>query len=231
MTRAVIYCRFSPRRDADTSKSNDTQLADCREECRREGWEIADELADANAEGDDDERPGLWDAIEAVPRGGVLVVSEMHRIARCPIIEDSVIRLLRKKKAEVRAVHGHGAPLAETWQEEMVRGILAVVARAQKKAGAELTAARMRRMQREGIVVGGVPYGKRREGDRLVDDPHEQAVLSAIRWFTTATPTELAGILNGSGYRKRNGKPWDHRTVGRILEREGLARPAAASVE
>lgn len=220
MTRsAVIYCRFSPRRDERTSQSNETQESTCRTFCQARGYSVVGSFQDAAAEGDDAERPGLWDAIAALPKGGVLVVTEMHRLARCPILEDTIVRAVRKARADIEPVDGRPVSADESPSEELVRRILASVHAYQKKAGAALTSARMRAQQAAGKCVGGVPYGFRREGDRLVEDAEEQECIEVIRLSVGAyTPSAIPGYLNSCGLRNR-GKLWDRSAVYRVLKR------------
>lgn len=217
---AVIYCRFSPRRDETTSQSNESQHSACVTFCDSKGYKVIGSFQDKAAEGDDAERPGLWDAIAALPKGGVLVVSEMHRLARCPILEDAIVKAVRKARADIEPVDGRPVSAQESPSEEMTRRILAVVNAYQKKANAALTSARMRAMQANGICVGGVPYGFRREGERLVEDAAEQAIIARIEkldeWMTRG---EIHERLNREHLRNRDGKPWTRAGVYRVLKR------------
>jgi site-specific DNA recombinase len=238
--KAVIYARFSPRPDARETKSNATQLAECKRYCEAKGYELAGEFCDRAAEGDDPDRPGLWDAVMAVPRGGVLVVSEMHRLARCPIIEDKVVQLLRKQKASIEPVDGKPIPADESPQDEAMRVILSVIARLNKKANAALTKARMRAMQKAGTKVGGVPYGFALDPDSrptasglpsgLIPVEDEQRVIRRMQALARARKAAwtIASTLNAEDLRKRNGSLWDAKSVKRILAREGLGVQTAS---
>ena len=90
---AIIYARFSPRPDADTTLSNEKQIERGREWCRAKGYEIQDILPDEDITGGDDSaevdpaivlanRPKLLTALGMLKKGSILVVRWRHRIAR-----------------------------------------------------------------------------------------------------------------------------------------------------
>lgn len=239
MTRAIILARFSPRPDADISESNEAQEQICREYCARLGYEVAGVFADADAEGDDWERPGLWGAIAALGRGMVLVVWKRSRLARDPYLHAVIARKVRKLGARIEATTG--APNGDSPQDELVRGILDCVDRFNKLVQALDTKMRMLAHQRGGRMMGSKPpYGKRRGPDRivqradgaevkrrtLIDDPHEQRVLAVIRELHSQglRARRIAAELTRRGLKPRNGH-WSVGTLGKILKR---IAPAAA---
>jgi site-specific DNA recombinase len=82
--QAIIYTRFSPRRNADTCESLDTQFEICTFHCKANEMEVIgsyedEALSGANA----DNRPGLQNAIAHATRTkAVLVFYSLDRLAR-----------------------------------------------------------------------------------------------------------------------------------------------------
>ena len=71
--KVILYARFSPRPDAAESESNDAQFDLCRAHAKRMGWTVAGEYQDAARSGDDEDRPGLWAALDALTKGEVFL--------------------------------------------------------------------------------------------------------------------------------------------------------------
>ena len=99
-TKAVIYCRFSPRADADTSTSNEKQLELCREYAAKRDYEVVAVYRDDAASGADENREGLWDAVYQMPRNGVLLAFARDRLTRDPIVGRKINDAIAKRKCQ-----------------------------------------------------------------------------------------------------------------------------------
>jgi hypothetical protein len=95
----------------------------------------------------------------------------------------------------------------------------------------ERTQASMDKLRRDGVRVGGVPYGKAyssqldEHGRRIVVDVPEQiAAIARIRELYTsgASLKSIPGILQRENRPSPKGKDWNAQTVRCILRREGL---------
>ena len=147
-TKCVIYARFSPRPDEETSDSNDKQIVICREHCERKGYEVIGEpFCDEAMSGDSKDRKGLWAAVAALKRGYVLVVRWHHRLARDVYLSHVIRRTVRAKGATIEAVEGHNG---DEPGDEMVRKILEVFDEYERKVICARTSAGMLRNQRNG---------------------------------------------------------------------------------
>jgi DNA invertase Pin-like site-specific DNA recombinase len=233
MTYAVIYVRFSPRRNGDTCESNEVQLAYCRECCARQGYTEEGWFGDENAKGDDEKRQGLWDAVEACKRGYVLLVYKYDRLARSVYLDEYIRREVAKKGARIEAVVGGRD--GDSPQDVMVRQILAAVAQNEKAIIAARTSASMRHHQKNGRLMSRhPPYGtmrgperwRFRNGERvlertIVPNLEEQEIAQQIRqWHSEGmTPTEIVRKLADAQAPSR-GSGWYPRTVQRICERD-----------
>lgn len=232
MIYATIYSRFSPRPQSEICDSNDTQLNLNRAHCGRKSYAIAHEFADPDASGDDENRPGLWDAINSLRRGMVLVVWKMDRLCRSVYLSEFIHREVSKRGARIEAVEG--ATHDTTPEGVLIRQVLAAFDEFTKKMIAARTSAFMRHHQRNGRSMSSAPpFGKRfgppqtlvvggRTVERatLIDDPAEQAVLSRIMELRQQGKGSfaIARLLNESGVPAR-GKRWHQESVSRILAR------------
>lgn len=233
-TRAIIYCRFSPRPNAASCESNATQEEYCRRYCAEKGWEVAQVFSDEAMSGGNTDRDGLWAAIEFLKRGDVLVVQYLDRLARD--VGDSLYieKEVLAKGAKIVSAAGEGT-WSDTPTDRFLRTVLQAKAQLDKELQAERTAAAMRRHQRSGRRMSDtLPYGFRAGADRMVPDdkggmkaqrmievdPEEQAISERIVLM------EAGGLgLRAIGRRltkdgaKCRGNGWHHGTIKSILER------------
>jgi len=237
MTQAIIYCRFSPRRNGDECTSNDVQLAYCEKYCEERNYEVAGRFSDANASGSDEKRQGMWDAIWSTKRGGVLVVYKPDRLARSVYLDEYVRRELKKRGATVEAVEGGRE--GETPHDVMVRQILSAVAEHERRIIAARTKAYMLHHQSTGRAMSNLPpYGKQRGPDveiikngktklqrTWVANEGEQTVITKIVSYredgSKVGFREIARRLNNENTPCR-GKRWHHNTIKNICTRNNV---------
>lgn len=227
MRTAVLYARFSPRRKSEECDSIDVQLSYCRRYCQERGHVIAAEFQDANASGDDEERDGLWSAVESANRGGVFVAYKYDRIARSVFLDEYIRRELQRKNVSIEVVDGGRE--GDSPYDVMVRQIMAAVAEAEKKITAARTKAAVLMYQSQGRAMSKVPpYGKQegplngRAQRTWIDNDEEQAVIPKILALHRSglNTRAIARHLNDSGIPAR-GARWWHTTVAKVIERAG----------
>lgn len=233
MSRVTIYLRYSPRRNAELSESNETQLEYCHKWCRDNHHEVAGVFEDAATSGDDEDRPGLWNAVESLKRGSILLVHKADRLARSVYLDEHIRRIVAKKGARIEAANGSAN--GDEPHEVLTRQILAVFAEYEKKVIAARTKATMLRHQGTGRMMGSIPqYGWVQVADKLVTDesgklisrkwaekcPQEQAVIEKIAELKRSGRgvREIARMLNADGIRCRS-RDWDHVAVLRVLKK------------
>lgn len=225
--KAVIYARFSPRRNEDTCESNDTQIELCQAYCQRQGHTVGAIYQDKALSGDTEDRPGLWDAVDALRKGDVLVVYKLDRLARDVYLSCEIERAVEKRGARILSTTGEG-----TWndspEDEMIRGIIRVVAQYERKVMAARTKAAMLRHQRNGRRMSNrIPYGWMPDPDdpaRMLKDEGEQAVVERIIELAGRkyNPRHIARTLAGEGVMARTGRMFGHNTILAILRRVGV---------
>jgi site-specific DNA recombinase len=219
MNKAVIYCRFSDRRDAESCQSNETQRDLCAEYCRAQGYDVAGVYLDDAISGAEEDRPILWAAVESLRRGMVLVVYRADRLARNAYLHHLIYKRVEERKAFVEVVNSdHNGDNPES---ELVRGILALFAAYERKVIAARTKAASLRHQANGRAMSKKPpFGKQRVGAALVDNPTELEAISTIITARQSGGTfrDIAGQLNTAGYPAR-GERWYASSVRSVCKR------------
>jgi DNA invertase Pin-like site-specific DNA recombinase len=226
MTKAVIYCRFSDRKDAENCQSNETQRDLCSEYCLAKGYDVAGVYLDDAISGAEEDRPILWAAVDSLKRGMVLVVYRADRLARNAYLHHLIYKRVEERKAFVEVVnsdHNGDSP-----ENELVRGILALFAAYERKVIAARTKAASLRHQAAGRAMSKEPpIGKSRVGKALVDNPAELEIVGIIltaRNDKGCSYRAIARSLNAAGVACR-GKEWHHSGVRRVCQR--YSQPAA----
>lgn len=223
MHTAVIYARFSPRPNAADCESISAQLAVCRQHCAAAGYQIIGEWADEAMSGSEVNRPSLWAAVGAVPKGGVLVVWKYDRLARDVLLAETIYRQVSKAGGRVECVDG--PDFDDTPHGRFVRQILSAVAEYERELVRIRTSMAMRAYQASGRRMGGrPPYGTMidpMDPKRLITHPDEQRVLECARAMNGAGSGygDIARALNQQGMRNRKGGLFSRGQVRRMLHR------------
>ena len=182
--KAVIYARFSPRKNAEQCESIEAQIEFCREYCQKNNIEVVEQFSDRALSGGDEDRPGLWNAIDCLKKNYLLVVYKLDRLARSVylsyIIENAV---KTQHKAAIVSISGEGT-WSDTDEDQMVRGILRVLDEYNRKVIASRTKAAMLRHQRNGRRMShNLPYGMMIDPNnpaRMVENLDEQKIIDVI---------------------------------------------------
>jgi len=236
---AILYARFSPRRNAAQCESIETQDDLCRAYCDRQGYTIKATFEDRALSGSEEDRPGLWDAVNALKKRDVMVVYRLDRLARDVYLSELIYRAVRKKGATIEAVEGGGN--GDSPEDEVLRGMLQVFSQYERKVTAARTKAAMLRHQATGRKMAAQPpYGQRIDPEAPYTIP-ERPGVPARPGRTLPDHEELAQIQRilrhrreGLSYRAiarelnrckipSRGEQWTHSIIGRILRREGVA--------
>jgi len=154
---AVIYARYSPRRNAADCESIETQVELCRSHAEALGWPVAGVYTDEAMSGAEEDRPGLWEAVDALGPDRVLLVYRRDRLARDVYLEEVIHRAVAQKGAKVHALHGQNGDSPE---DTVVRQVLAAFSEYERKVTAARTRIAMRRHQANGRKMSSKPpYG------------------------------------------------------------------------
>lgn len=220
-TKAVVYTRFSPRPDAKDSMSCAVQRAQCEQFAALRGYEVVRVYDDPDRSGADEYRDKLWSAIEAVPKGGVLLVYRRDRLARNLYLSEAINRAVTKRGGRIVAVYGDME--GETPEAQLVRQIIAAAAEYERKLISARTSAAMRtRMEQGRRVSARPPYGWRvdpSDPKRVVEDEKEQKALQLMRslYDQGLRAKRIADYLNQNMPEVARTGHWSHIVIHRII--------------
>ena len=204
------------------------QLEACRKYCMQKCYEIVGEFDDPEISGKEEDRVGLWNAIDTLGTGYVLVAHKHDRLARDVYISEHVRRAVRKRRARVEVVADIGN--GDSPGDVLIRQVLQAFAEYERKIIAARTRAAKLRIQASGIAISvHPPYGKQfgpeenikgRIVRTLVDHPEEQLIAERIRMMRERRHglSEIARRLNMEGVPSR-GTKWCAGAIKRICER------------
>ena len=223
MNEAVIYSRFSPRPGADTSESNEAQITLCRQYCSQEGLHVVGSFEDKAKSGSDENRPGLWSAIESLRRGQALVVTKMDRLSRDTYLSILIERAVEKRGARIVSTQGEGTEHDDP-DAKMVRRILQAIAERERKVNAVRTSLAMKAHQARGLRMSSKPpYGHEFDPDdpkRLIEHTREQRSIGRViqAHADGMSNRGIARLMDEERYPCRGSK-WNHNQVKAILSR------------
>jgi DNA invertase Pin-like site-specific DNA recombinase len=220
MRQAVIYTRFSPRRNADESESCEVQRSYCEKYAAANGLEVVAKFDDPDVSGADEYRERLWEAIQALPKGGVLLVYKRDRLARNVYLSEQINRAVEKRGATIEAVTGDVK--GDSAETVMIRQVLAAIAEYERKMIASRTRHAMRFHMSQGRRMGAeCPYGWAPDPvdpKRMVANHAEREVVEEIRSKHEQGGT-FGGITRWLNEEKpqlaRHGK-WNVKTVRKL---------------
>lgn len=219
--RAIGYARVSTTEQAESGLGLDAQVQAIRAAAGRLGAELVTVCQDAGVSGaaSMDKRPGLLEAVAALGRGDVLMVAKRDRLGRDVVGVALIERLVARKGARVLSAAGEGTE-QDGPTGELMRTIVDAFGQYERALIATRTRVALRAKRARGERAGAVPFGFRAEsGGRLVEEPAEQGVISAVRQARARglSHRDIVAELQEEGHRSRSGKPLGKTQVARIL--------------
>jgi DNA invertase Pin-like site-specific DNA recombinase len=187
-----------------------------------------------------EDRPGIMAALWAVGKGDVFVGQKIDRLARNAYEAHHIQRILDMKKADLILVDQPGI------KNKVIFGVYAGIAEEEGKAiRARIRDKMEAKKERNERVSGRLPYGYNKlDQNKLVEvngpgktkvlkpglllpESSEQLVLAQMfQWFDEGMSCRnIALELEKLGYKNREGKPFQHMSIYRILRRTGRTRP------
>lgn len=221
MTTAIIYLRVSTSKQVEAGNGLDAQKAACLAFAEREGLQVTGVFVDAGVSGGAElqSRPGMMDAINALQKGGILLVAKRDRIAR-DVLNNAVIeKMVSKKKSSIASADGAGN--GDDAAAALMRNILAAMAAYEKALAGMRTKAALKALKSSGRVYGPVPYGFQRFGNALISNDDElQVVQDVTSWREVkATWAQCVERLNTDQRYTRSGRPWSVQNLSQVIRR------------
>lgn len=222
--RGVAYIRVSTEEQADSGLGLEAQRAAIRAAAERMGLEIIEWFADEGISGGKiEERLGLLDAIEAVKRGHVLIVSRRDRLARDSMLACWIEKEVAKRQGRIVSVAGEGTDNDDP-TSVLMRRIIDAFAEYERLMIGVRTKAALRVKVRRGERVGRYAhYGYRLdETGAQVEDAHEKAgiLLMLELRASGASLDEISKALEQRGFLGRNGNRLSTGTIFKVIRRE-----------
>lgn len=221
---AIIYARFSERRNAAECRSIEKQIDHCRRHCELHDWSVAacyDDAAMSGARADN--RPGLQTALDHACRvGGAFVSYELSRWARST--KDALVIAERLSKAGAHLVSLREQIDTTTAMGRFTYTLMAALAELEREQTAERTRDAMLHHQAKGRRMSDrPPYGWMNDpcnSGELVRNRTEQATIAIIlRLYESGKSLRAIGReLSESGNSCRGGD-WHHSTIKRVIDR------------
>ncbi len=226
MNKAILYTRFSPRRNSDTCESIETQLEFCRRFCTHNSYGIIAEFQDRSVSGADEDRPVLWDAIESLKRGYALIVYKFDRLARNAFLAYTIERECQKRSAKIISASGEGTIEQSMSPEERLKiGMLRLFAEYERNIIAARTKTAMLRHQANGRRMSKEPpFGfavDPTDTASLIENEAEQQTIERIVSMKESDMSlrAICRQLQSDGIKCRSKNNWHHTTVKKIIER------------
>ena len=203
--RAAIYCRVSTEEQAKCGISLDAQESRCRQYAASLGLDIIQTGVEGMSGKDEDHRPEFQAIMELVSKKKIthLLTVKLDRLNR---ETEDAIRLGKqcaKKGVKLHLVsEGGEVDLSDPAQEMMFTMRAAMATFERKKIALNTKFALARKRELGGRVSRHAPYGFMFQGDNVIENPSEQAVIRRIQ------------ELHAEGYSERK--------ISRKLATEGL---------
>jgi DNA invertase Pin-like site-specific DNA recombinase len=219
---AVGYIRVSTEGQAQNGVSLDAQRDRIQTWASQNGYSLAAVHVDSGISGGKlTNRPAAQKALaEACRRKAALVVYSLSRLARST--KDAIETSERLHKAGADLVSLSEAIDTTTAAGKMVFRMLAVLAEFERDLVSERTTTAMQHLKSQNRRIGRwLPYGfdLGADGRHLTEIPAEQQTILLIRqWHTGgASLRAIADKLNVQGVPAKQGGPWSHVAVYRVL--------------
>jgi DNA invertase Pin-like site-specific DNA recombinase len=227
MVRAGIYARVSLDRDG-TKESPETQVAECRGECRRRGWEVIDVYVDRDTSAFKPgvKRPQFDRMLRDVDarRIDVVVAVKLDRLTRGGITGLArILERLQAAGASMTCVHD-SVDTTQGGLGELMLAALASFAKGESENTSRRVKSAAERAAREGrLPTGGSrQFGYYRDGS--INQSEAEVVRSIFDWVLAGDSLRgIAARLNQTAVRTAQGKQWSSATVGQMIRSPRLA--------
>jgi site-specific DNA recombinase len=223
MSQAIIYTRFSPRRNAGKCKSCDTQEEYCRKYCDLHDLEITGVYRDEGISGKTRNRPGVVAAIaQACELKATLVFYSLSRLARSTIDASNIAAEIEKAGANLASLKEKidtGSSMGR-----FVYRMMASLGELEREQIAERTRDAMIAKQATGIRMSRfAPLGMMIDPDddkRIIPDIEEIEQMESIGelYLREGNKARVARILTANGIESRSGEGWSTMSVCRAIK-------------
>ncbi|MGO8905957.1 MAG: recombinase family protein [Solirubrobacteraceae bacterium] len=237
LVKALGYLRCSTAEQAIDGLSLEAQRGRIDAWCQATGAELVEVIEDAGISGTRSlaDRPGgariASLLTERSPDVDTVVVARLDRLGRDASETLSYLRQFAKGSVGLVSIADRidlGTP-----QGRAMAQMSAVFAELERALVAQRTSDALTELRSRGQVYGSVPYGFRREGERLVMHDDEQGVLARMGRLRSRGKSydRIARVLNSAGVPAKRGGRWHAMSVRSVLlTAPKVGRPTEAAV-
>lgn len=223
LVRALGYIRVSTAEQASDGIGLDAQRSRITAWCEASRADLRDVIEDGGISGSRPlaDRPGGARVASLLtnrnPDVDTVVVARLDRLGRDAAETLSYLRQFAKGSGGLVSIADRldlGSP-----QGRAMAQMSAVFAELERALIAQRVADALGELRSQGRVYGALPFGFRRDGDRLVTDDTEQCVLVRIRRLRGRglSYDKIARSLNRSGIVAKRGGRWSSMSVRSVL--------------
>src|ERR1017187_3863960 len=220
--RAIGYVRVSTDKQAEKGVSLEAQAEKIRAMAVVQGVELLDILIDAGESAKSLDRPAMA-RLQAMVDGRevqTVIIAKLDRLTRS--VKDLAELMERFQKRGVSLVSVAESLDTGSAAGRLVLNIMTAVSQWEREAIGERTRDAMRHKKSKLEYIGNAPYGFRlaADGKHVEPEPGEQAILERIQRLrkTGKSLRKIADELNRNGILTRQGSPWRHEYVVRLLK-------------
>jgi len=217
---AIGYVRVSTDEQARNGVSLDAQAASIQEWAEKAHIRLIRLFEDAGISGTGiRQRPALQEALRlSCEQKAVLVVYSLSRLSRSTKDTLQIAEKLDKAGADLVSLSEQIDTTSASGK--MIFRLMAVLTEFERDQISERTSAALQHKKAKGLVYSPVPYGFRREGDRLFPVEEELHILEVMQDFRSQGKSYqwIATYLTERKIPTKNGGKWYPATVRRMLQ-------------
>ena len=218
--KIVGYVRVSTDEQARNGQSLNAQEASIREWADKANVSVLRIFEDAGISGTKlRQRPALQDALKlSCEQKAVLVVYSLSRLSRSTKDTLQIAEKLDKAGADLVSLSEKIDTTSASGK--MLFRLMAVLNEFERDQISERTSAALQHMKAKGLVYSPVPFGYKRDGDRLIPVVEELQTLEMMKDFRTQGRSYawIAKYLIKESISTKNGGKWYPATVRRMLK-------------
>jgi len=226
----VGYVRVSTEDQAREGVSLDAQEARIAAYGAALGFEVSEVVRDAGISAKSLDRPGMARILDGIRRReiGRVIILKLDRVTRSTRDLAELLELFASNDAALVSVSEHLDTASAAGR--LAVNMLGVVAQWEREAIGERTSSALAHKRQRGMAYGSTPFGYRRDGDRFVPEPEEQAALREAQRLdrSGASFREIAAMLAARGAKPHRATVW-HASSVRAMLRSRIANEAASS--
>ena len=233
--RAVGYVRVSTERQAQEGISLEAQRSRLKAHCRAQDMALIEIITDDGYSAKSLERPGLRQALRMLSNGqaNAIIVVKLDRLTRSVRDLGYLCDTYFREGLPYSLLSVSDAIDTRSAGGKLLLNVLMSVAQWEREAIGERTHEALAELQRQGIRLGGAPYGWRYSEDvndqgrrYLVEIPEEQRGIRRICELYDADVylRDICKMLDAEGILSR-GPKWHKFSLYRVLNRAGYEDP------